>query len=140
MKRTSKTCSELFRFISYTILNNYYNWLLSLIIIGPIGYKIGDGITYLFKYNLSICRTSSWTYIRWVVFNNCSYWHIIASTLLKRAYSQIKISVSISYSLFGQWRTLHRRCYFSCLFQNKTKEICSSFSILNYRTSYLLSI
>ena len=47
MKRTSKTCSELFRFISYTILNNYYNWLLSLIIIGPIGYKIGDGITYL---------------------------------------------------------------------------------------------
>ncbi|MGR5912716.1 hypothetical protein ACT7DG_24655 [Bacillus cereus] len=47
---------------------------LSLIIIGPIGYKIGDGITYLFKYNLSICRASSRTYIRWVVFNNCSYW------------------------------------------------------------------
>ena len=47
MKRTSKTCSELFRFISYTILNNYYNWLFITYYYPPIGYKIGDGITYL---------------------------------------------------------------------------------------------
>ena len=47
--------------------------------------------------------------------------YIIASTLLKRAYSQIKISVSISYSYLVNGERCTGRCYFSCLFQNKTK-------------------
>ena len=121
MKRTSKTCSELFRFISYTILNNYYNWLLSLIIIGPIGYKIGDGITYLlntiYQFAGPVAGLIFGGLYSTIVLTGLHHsFHAIEAGLL--ANKDIGVNFLL---LFGQWRTLQGGATLAVYFKTKTK-------------------
>ncbi|MEM5688117.1 PTS transporter subunit EIIC [Bacillus cereus] len=104
----TKTCTKYFRLINYTFLTVMITGFLSLIIIGPAGYKIGDGITYILNTVYEVAGPIAGfifggLYSTIVLTGLHHSFHAIEAGLLANK----EIGVNF-YSRYGQWPMLHK--------------------------------